>query len=344
MLFVISTDIKSSSNLWKKKPERMFKALQWHHAILRACFNHFIFKICDSSPEGDAFIASKNIDSADKAIECIENIIFLMDYARRTNWLNVTLGEGYQNNIHIRIGLASGENVDSATKYETQGVTKKGKVCRTLGYKATVCSNETVFRSEQAETDCNGWTNHYKYGEETKQVEIKQGKVLWNEVINLWVTPDKEIKTGMVLFVHSNCKNNGNYCGFTETIVSITEELVKRGWIAIKIKRDKTAMLINLSITQAREAIGEFNSMTNRKVMYCAAFGDFFLVRNKRVADNYCFNPDAFGDTVNVAARMVDALAFIKNPKIRNVNKTSREQCNLGSGDIFVYKKKKIKF
>ena len=61
VLAVISTDIKKSSFLWNKNAKDMFNKLQLHHAILRVNFNYYKFGICPSSPEGDAFIASRTL-------------------------------------------------------------------------------------------------------------------------------------------------------------------------------------------------------------------------------------------------------------------------------------------
>ncbi len=343
MLCVISTDIKKSSSLWKKNFNNMFKALQWHNAILRACFDKFGFKICDSSPEGDAFIASKNSKDDNIAIECIENIIYLMNYARSKTFLDVGSGKGYENKIHIRIGLACGKKKTDLVKYKAQGVTKAGKVCSKPQMHA-VCSNNIVFKSEQAEITCKGWEKHYNYsGKGTTEVKLQEGKVKWTDVKKFYFMPSTIKRTGMVLFIHNKCKSTKGYCGKTSTIVDISNNLVKTGWIAVKVKRDKTAMLLNLSITKAKDAKKEFDKIANKTVDYCAAFGEFNVVLNKDFANNYCFTPDAFGDTVNAAARMHNALAFIKKPEGIKVTEKSRSSLNLGSGKVFIYKPQKIK-
>lgn len=343
MLCVISTDIKKSSSLWQKNFNKMFKALQWHNAILRACFDKFRFKICDSSPEGDAFIASKNSKDDKIAIECIENIVYLMNYARSKTFLDVGSGKGYENKIHIRIGLACGTKETNLVNYNAQGVTKFGKVCSKKQLHA-VCSNNIVFKSEQAEITCEGWEKHYNYsGKGTTEVKLQEGTVKWSDVKKFCFMPSTIERTGMVLFMHNKCESTDEYCGKTSTIVAISNDLVKRGWIVVKVKRDKTAMLLNLSITTAKDAKTEFDKIANNTVVYCAAFGKFNVVLNKDFANNHCFTPDAFGDTVNAAARMENELAFIKKPTGIKVTEKSRSRLNLGSGKVFIYKPTKLK-
>jgi len=146
----------------------------------------------------------------------------------------------------------------------------------------------------------------------------------------------------MVLFIHNKCDSKINYCGQTNTVVTVVNRLAEGGWITVKVKRDKTAMLINLSITNPCDAKKEFDRMVTNEVKYCAAFGTFNVVLNT-AANNDCYGPDAFGDTVNAAARMDNALAFLDEPDGIVVEIKTRKSLNLGSGSVYVYKKQRLK-
>lgn len=329
--YVISTDVKKSSFLWQKDFKTMFKSLLWHHAILRSCFGAYGFKICDSSPEGDAFIASKRT-TEEEAKQCIQSIIYWMNNYRNTGMLNVgewlTTKDKWKNRIHIRIGLASGETEPVvAGTYKVQ--------CRSVK-QIPICSNPIVWASEEAEIGCEGWTNHYGV--------YKDGKITTNEIEGIsGIVNDKlimrtykkpkvtEIKSGLVLFLHKICKENNNYCGSIASLKDVINRF-DQNWKVIKIKRDRSAMLFNSSINSAIEAMQEFDNIIQDGFSFGCAYGPF-----KKILMNTC--SDLFGDTVNAAARMKTQLCFMKQPPYSVPTiATERQTLNLGKdGLVYVY-------
>lgn len=344
MLHVISTDIKKSSSLWRKDSKAMFQALQYHHAILRTCFHECGFDICPSSPEGDAFIASKLCDR-DGAVKCIENIIYLFQIARKLGKLNVgsqNESKNYLNKIHIRIGLAYGKYEGDEEYHKPHTIDSRNAVCEKKN-EHQICSNKIVFQSEQAEINCGNWTNHYcdyNLNLTTLCVNtiLSHITVAWNAVEQNRRVPETNKIEGMVLFIHADCESVNTYCGETHSVVKLSNKLMSDGWISIKIKRDKTSMLINLVIKSPREAIDEFDKISKMSDLVLAcSYGEFNLVLNKKKHDDICSHPDAFGDTVNAAARMHNELCFLKKPSIGGLVEKNRKDLNLGEGSVYIY-------
>lgn len=340
MLHVISTDIKKSSSLWKINSDNMFQALQWHHAILRTCFAKCGFDVCSSSPEGDAFIASRVCEKKD-ALMCIKNIIYLMDKGRKDNKLKVSDNQekNFLNKIHIRIGLSYGNNIKDDHSHTPSGLTDNGESCK-KDENHTICSNKIVFESEQAEIECKGWTNHYcdfKDNKKTKICEIRKQSVTWQNVIENYTIPVKQMKKGLVLFLHPECESNDRYCGNIENSIEMTDVLVKRGWTSVKVKRDKTAMLVNINIKNDSEAKKEFDKIIGQtKLVVSCAYGMVNVILNKY--KNVCNSVDAFGDTVNAAARMHNSLCFMEKPNNIKYEIKNRNELNLGTGQVYIYK------
>ena len=328
--YVISTDVKKSSFLWQKDFKTMFKSLLWHHAIMRSCFIAYGFEICDSSPEGDAFIASK-LTSEEEAIQCIQSIIYWMDNYRNTGMLNVgkwlTTRDQWKNRIHIRIGLASGETRPSpAGTYNVQ--------CRSVK-QIPICSNPIVWASEEAEIGCEGWTNHYGVYKDgkitTNEIEGISGKVNDRLIMNSYKIPKvKEIQRGLVLFLHKNCEENNNYCGSIASLMDVIKGF-DQNWKIIKIKRDRSAMLFNTSIDNEIKAKNEFDNIIKDGFSFGCAYGPF-----KKILMNTC--SDIFGDTVNAAARMKTQLCFMEEPTSVPTIAIERQKLNLGKyGYVYVY-------
>lgn len=329
--YVISTDIKKSSFLWQKDFKTMFKSLLWHHAILRSCFNAYGFQICDSSPEGDAFIASKRT-SEEEAKQCIQSIIYWMDNYRNTGMLNVgrwlKTKDQWKNRIHIRIGLASGETEPAPTgTYNVQ--------CRSVR-QIPICSNPIVWASEEAEVKCEGWSKHYgmyKDGKVTTiEIEGIPSKVNDTQIMKFYKIPKvKEIKKGLVLFLHKICEENKDYCGSIKSLMNVIKGF-DQNWKIIKIKRDRSAMLFNTSIKSAISARQEFDKIIKDGFAFGCAYGPF-----KKILLNTC--SDIFGDTVNAAARMKTQLCFMEEPppSVPTIT-TERTELNIGNdGYVYVY-------
>jgi hypothetical protein len=326
--YVISTDVKKSSFLWQKDFTTMFKSLLWHHAIIRSCFIAYGFEICNSSPEGDAFIASK-LTSEEEAKQCIQSIIYWMDNYRNTGMLNVggwlTTKDQWRNRIHIRIGLASGETEPApAATYNVQ--------CKTN----TICSNPIVWASEEAEVKCKGWSKHYGVYKDgnvtTKQELMIPGKVNDKLIMRSYKIPEvKEIQTGLVLFLHKICKENNNYCGSIASLMDVIKGF-DQNWKIIKIKRDRSAMLFNTSVNSAMEARQDFDNIIKNGFSLGCAYGPF-----KKILMNTC--SDIFGDTVNAAARMKTQLCFMEEPPPSVPTRAiERQKLNLGKyGYVYVY-------
>ena len=352
VLAVISTDIKKSSFLWNKNAKDMFNKLQLHHAILRVNFNYYGFDICPSSPEGDAFIASQHFDTEKEAMEkvkaCIRIITSTFVWCRKNNKLSIgkqNEKDEYKNKIHIRIGVAVGEpNSSAPLSHVPSGVDENGDPC-SLNNKAIVCSNSMVYKSEQAEINCENWVNHYCVWRENgfEQCEsdiLKDARGHWIRADKQKVIPKKLQKTGMVLFLHADeCKEDNNYCGKLSDVICMAQTLLNRGWVSIKVKRDKTAMLVRTNIS-IEEAVKEFDWLTqNTNLVLAAGYGTFNLVLNKTSMPS-CYAPDAFGDIVNGSARMHDGMCILDEQfkPLGDLEQTTRQKLNLGKGDVWIYR------
>ena len=340
VLVVISTDIKKYSYLWNKSAEDMMEKLPLHHAILKVNFKQFNFDICPSSPEGDAFIASQRFNNKDEAIRKLQNCLQIITstfvWCRKHGKLNIGKQdeqEEYKNKIHIRIGVAVGEPDNSeALSHVPTSVNERGERC-SLKETVFICSNNIVSKSEQAEIRCSNWINHYclwtdgLFEQHTSDI-IADAEFYWKRANEHIVIPKTVKKTGMVLFLSS---------GKLTKIICTVKSLCRLGWISVKITRNKSAMLI-LNNIDVNTAIREFDWLTETtNLVVSAGYGDFTIILNKRAA---CYAPDAFGDIINGSARMHNSMCILNKkykPKVKLQN-ISREELNLGKGEIWVYR------
>ena len=134
----------------------------------------------------------------------------------------------------------------------------------------------------------------------------------------------------MVLFLHADkCQEDNNYCGKLSDVICMAQTLLNRGWVSIKVKRDKTAMLVRTNIS-IKEAVKEFDWLTqNTNLVLAAGYGTFNLVLNE-TSNPSCYAPDAFGDIVNGSARMHDGMCILdkKFKPLGDLEQATRQKLN----------------
>jgi hypothetical protein len=330
---VLSTDIKKSSTLWMLHTDKMKDAILLHNAILETIILNNQGIISDQSPEGDAYIAL--FDNKETATTTAKQIQYMLKYYRNVNvhnsqtslWFDGGIPQ-YQNQIFIRIGIASGnvcKNLFTRSTFDGQDVED-----------AFVWTGQAVKDSEEAESQ----SKIKAWGEEDQPVgmfynspgsfeTIKNTTHIPNkyelerllgEIQNKYkrfienVTEEVDV-IGLMMFIH--IEQGKKIQQFIKNLKKNFKEGVRV--LFAKEKRDFT-MMIFLDYNEMKEKkldiimIMVYLSIPNKDVYHigaCESNTDSLTIvkrsitcqKNNSPSNKHCV--DFFGTAVNMAARML---------------------------------------